>query len=736
MSEKTSANPENQIQYLELGISGMTCAACSTRIEKVLNKQDGFEAAVNLATEKARVRVGDGQTVEDVIQVIRKLGYDAHEIRQENLEEEHEKEKKEKQARYLWQRNQFLISALFTLPLGLQMIPMMLGSHLELPGWLQLLLATPVQFWIGWRFYTGAYKSLRSGSSNMDVLVALGTSMAYGYSLVILLFGLPGHLYFEGSAMVITLVLLGKVLEHRAKGKTSEAIHRLLDLQPKMARVKKGDQYEEIPASSLLSDDEFLVKPGESFPGDGVILTGTGSVDESMLTGESLPVVKSPGDRVYTGSVNSEGALLVRATDTGTKTALAGIIRLVEQAQGSRAPIQNLADTISGIFVPVVVSISVLTFVTWYLITGDFSYSLISAVAVLVIACPCALGLATPTAVMVGSGLGAKAGILIKNAEALERAEKINTLILDKTGTVTEGKPALVAIKPTTGLSEAEVLQIAYSMEVFSEHPLARAITSAGSEKGLDLLKVESFSAIAGKGIQGKLENGDEILVGSPGLLVEKNISNLNQESETELAVSGSTVMGVCRNGELLGYLALSDRIRTDSLKAIERLKKMGIQVIMITGDNQHAASAIAAQAGIDSFVAGVLPEKKAEAVEQYKKEGQVVAMAGDGVNDAPALAAADIGFAIGGGTDVAIEAADVALMQDSLDGVVQAIRLSKATLGKIRQNLFFAFIYNILGIPLAAIGLLSPVIAGAAMAMSSVSVVSNSLLLKNWKAG
>ena len=724
-----------EVKTLELAVQGMTCAACSARIEKVLNRKEGYRAVVNLASEKAHLSIPEEVHTEEVIQVIRKLGYDAHEIQGKDLAAEHRQEQEEKEKRYIHERNRFFLSTLLTIPLAIPMIPMLFGLDWSLPGWIQFLFATPVQFYIGARFYTGAYKSLRSGSANMDVLVALGTSMAYFFSLAVLLFPIQGHMYFEGGAMVITLVLLGKVLEYRAKGKTSQAIHRLLDLQPKMARIKKGDEFVELPAKNLIPGDQFLVRPGESIPGDGRILEGTTSMDESMLTGESMPVKKLTGDPVYAGTVNVDGSLLVETTEAGNSTALAGIIRLVEAAQGSRAPIQRLADTVSGIFVPTVVGISIITFAYWFWSTGDFPLALINSVAVLVIAFPCALGLATPTAVMVGSGLGARVGVLIKNAEALEHAEKIKTLILDKTGTITEGKPAVSAIRLTQELDEEKFLQRAASLEILSEHPLARAVCRAAEERKISLQTITGFQSVAGRGVRGSDEEGLPLLLGSPAFLKEEKVRGLNPQLEEDLGSGGQTVLGLSRDGELLGYLAVSDRIRTDSVEAIRTFQSMGIRVVMITGDNPLTAAAIAGEAGVDEFEAGVLPDQKAAEVKKRMGREGLVGMVGDGINDAPALATADVSFAIGGGTDVAVETADVALMRDSLIGVVDAIRLSRATLRRIRQNLFFAFIYNTLGIPLAAMGYLNPVIAGAAMAMSSVSVVTGSLLLKNWKS-
>ena len=601
-----------------------------------------------------------------------------------------------------------------------------------LPRWLQLLLATPVQFWIGWRFYDGAWKALRGGGANMDVLVALGTTMAYVFSLIVTVFGLSHlHVYFEASAAVITLVLLGKLLEARAKARTTAAIEALIRLQPKTARVERDGRIVELDASLLIPGDIFIVRPGESLPVDGEVIEGSSTVNEAMLTGESMPVSKQPGDRVFAATSNAEGMLRCRATGVGEHTLLAGIIRLVAEAQGSKAPVQRLADRISAVFVPVVCLIALVTFVSWWWFGGDFTAALINAVAVLVIACPCALGLATPTAIMVGTGQGARAGILVKNAEALERAEKIRVLAVDKTGTLTRGEPVLTDLLPLAAAHD-EALALAAALEQGSEHPLARAVIAAAREAELGDRPLSDFRATPGKGVEGRVD--DRLLrLGAPDWF-----SGLALPLETvgSLQAAGKTVVVLAEGEKVLALLAIADPLRESSKAAVTRLQKMGIHVVMLTGDNAGTAAAIAAQAGIEDFRAEILPGDKAAEVNALKGEGRVVAMVGDGINDAPALAAADIGFAIGAGSDAAIEAADMTLVRNDLNGVADAIGLSRATLGKIRQNLFFAFIYNVLGIPLAALGLLNPVIAGAAMALSSVSVVSNSLLLKRWRAG
>ena len=712
-------------RVVEFAIGGMTCAACSARLEKVLNRQAGMQANVNLAAERARVRLSATADEAAVLAAVAKAGFTAALVDGQTRE----REKAAKLRIYQSEIRRFWISVALSLPLVGQMF-FMLGEHghmNELPRWLQLALATPVQFWIGWRFYDGAYKSLRGGGANMDVLVALGTSMAWAFSAVVTLFALDQHVYFESGAAVITLVLLGKLLEARAKARTSEAIESLIRLQPKTARVERDGQWVDMPVDSLMPGDVFLVRPGESVPVDGELIDGESSVNEAMLTGESMPVGKRAGDKVFAATANGQGAMRCRATGVGEHTLLAGIIRMVGEAQGSKAPVQRLADRISAIFVPTVCVIALFTFFGWWWFAGQFAEALVNAVAVLVIACPCALGLATPTAIMVGTGQGARAGILVKNAEALERAEKITVLALDKTGTLTSGMPQVTDVLPY-GLSRDEALRLAAALEQNSEHPLARAVIAASGPVLAG--KVDNFRALAGHGVEGEVA-GRMLRLGSPawlGLAAEAAVVDLQR--------TGKTVVALVEGETMLALLAIADALRPTSRAAVERLRERGIRVVMLTGDNASTAAAIAAEAGIAEFRAGILPGDKAAAINELKSAGGLVAMVGDGINDAPALAAADVSFAIGAGSDAAVEAADLTLIRGDLMGVVDAIDLSAATLGKIRQNLFFAFIYNILGIPLAALGLLNPVVAGAAMAMSSVSVVSNSLLLKRWRTG
>ncbi|MDQ3186408.1 MAG: heavy metal translocating P-type ATPase, partial [Pseudomonadota bacterium] len=630
-------------QSVQLRISGMTCATCSGRIEKTLNKLPGVTASVNLATEIAHISFNPAaETVDDLIAAIVKAGYDASEISDARRAEE----KARKLAAYRAELRTFWISVALTLPLMLQMGPMLWGDHAELlPRWLQWVLATPVQFWVGKRFYIAAWHALRGGGANMDVLVALGTSMAYFFSTVVTLLALDQHVYFEASAAIITLVLLGKLMEARAKGKTSAAIEALIRLQPKTARVERDGEVVEVEARTLEMDDTFIVRPGENMPVDGVVIEGTSSVNEAMLTGESLPVAKQAGAKVYAATMNQQGLLKCRATSVGAHTQLAAIIRLVEEAQGSKAPIQRMADTISGIFVPVVVIISVLTLTFTWWVAGDFVPALINAVAVLVIACPCALGLATPTAIMVGAGRGAQAGVLVRNAAALEYAEKIQVLIVDKTGTLTEGRPAVTDIVPAKSVTEHELMQVAVTLEQGSEHPLAKAVMERAAVMNIQPQSINDFTAVTGSGITARLD-GSEYILGSPKFLREHG-APVDDNSIAVLQSKGKTVIGVAvlSNGisEVLGYLAIADQLRRTSAQAVERLQAMGIEVIMLTGDNPTTAAAIAKQAGITTYRAEVLPQDKATEVKKMKVSGKFIGMAGDGINDAPALAAADV---------------------------------------------------------------------------------------------
>jgi P-type Cu+ transporter len=698
------------MNVVELDVEGMTCAACAARIEKNLNQLDGVEASVNLATDKATVRFDEGRlAVENLIQRIRESGYDAQLAREGELRDHAADLSKTKR--------EFLVAAILTAPFLVEMAVMFTGGHGWMPGWLQWLLATPVQLWSARRFYRGAWKALRGGSANMDVLVALGTSVAYLFSTVVLVLGLDQHVYFEAAAVVITLVLLGKYLETRAKAKAAQSLESLIRLQPKTCYAEKDGKLVQIDVATLQPGDAFVVRPGDAIAVDGRVVEGDSTVNESMLTGESMPVPKHPGAMVFAGTVNAEGALECAAVGTGKGTVLAGIIRLVAAAQGAKPPVQRLVDKVSGVFVPIVLAISLATFAAWAFFFG-FDDAFIPAVSVLVIACPCALGLATPTALMVGVGRAARAGILIRNAEALEGAEKLDTLVFDKTGTLTRGEAVVSEILPEEGVDEAQLRSIAASLEAKSGHPLARAIVRKAPGA---LLPVTDFESHGGRGVSGLIE-GKPARLGSPAFL------------ERESPIKGKTAVGVEWGGRFLGWIALADELRSTSAVAVARLAAMGIQPIILSGDSEAAVRVVAEQVGIERWKANVLPHEKASEIEHLRTENRRVGMAGDGVNDAPALAAADVSFALASGSGAALDVADITLMKNDLAGIADAIALSRATLAKIRQNLFFAFIYNVLGIPLAALGMLNPVIAGAAMALSSVSVVSNSLLLNRWQ--
>ncbi len=712
-------------------VEGMTCAACSARVEKMLGKVEGVvKVNVNLSTNKAIVDFPSGVVeTSALIAAVEKAGYKAQVQRESDVDKE--KQMREKEIKSL--KTSFIISLILTAPLVAAMFFHMAGQNNILTnGYFQWALATPVQFIIGYRFYRGAYHSVRGGGANMDVLIVLGTSAAYFYSIYNL-FNMVHEYYFEASAVIITLIVLGKLFEAIAKGKTSEAIKKLMGLQPKTARVIRNDTEMDIDIDDLLVGDIIVVRPGEKVPVDGIIVEGSSALDESMITGESIPVDKKEGDQVIGATINKFGAFKFKATKIGKDTVLSQIIRLVEDAQGSKAPVQKLADKISGIFVPTVLVIALVTFLIFYFL-GDFNTGLINAVAILVIACPCALGLATPTAIMVGTGKGAENGILIKSGEHLEMAHKMDAIIFDKTGTITKGEPEVTDVEAVNGFDENELLRIAGSVEKTSEHPLGQAIVGYAESQLVMLKDADSFAAVPGKGLRAKFE-GRDVLIGNRKLMNEGSIDLTGMEDEiSSLEEQGKTAMIVSVDGKLAGIIAVADQIKNTSLTAIKELQDMGLQVYMITGDNERTAKAIASQVGIGNVVADVLPEHKASKVEELKGQGKHVGMVGDGINDAPALAAADVGFAIGTGTDVAMEAADITLMRGDLSGVVTAIRLSHRTMKTIKQNLFWAFFYNSVGIPFAALGFLNPMIAGAAMAFSSVSVVTNSLRLRNFK--
>ncbi|ARC85436.1 copper-translocating P-type ATPase [Clostridium argentinense CDC 2741] len=737
-----------------LKIEGMTCASCAKAVERATRKLNGVtEANVNYATEKLSISYEPSKIkVSDIKKAIEKAGYKAIE---EETTVDTDKERKEKEIKLLWRK--FIISTIFAVPLLYVSMGHMVG--LPLPDFInpninpiafaltQLLLTLPVII-AGNRFYTVGFKALFKRSPNMDSLIAIGTSAAvlYGVFATVKIFGgyheYAHDLYFESAAVIITLITLGKYLEAVSKGKTSEAIKKLMGLAPKTAIVIRSGKEVEITIEEVEVGDVIVVKPGEKMPVDGEVVEGTTSVDESMLTGESIPVEKNVGDKIIGASINKNGTIKYKATKVGKDTALAQIIKLVEDAQGSKAPIAKLADVISGYFVPIVITLAVISGLAWYFIGGESEiFSLTIFISVLVIACPCALGLATPTAIMVGTGKGAEHGVLIKSGAALETAHKIKTIVFDKTGTITEGKPKVTDVVVTNGIKENDLLQLAASAEKGSEHPLGEAIVKGAEEKGLEFKKLDFFKAIPGHGIEVKID-GKDILLGNRKLMVESKISLENLEATSnKLAGEGKTPMYIAINNKMAGIIAVADTVKENSKKAIEKLHQMGIEVAMITGDNKRTAEAIAKQVGIDRILAEVLPQDKANEVKKLQTEGKKVAMVGDGINDAPALAQADIGIAIGSGTDVAMESADIVLMRSDLMDVPTAIQLSKNTIKNIKENLFWAFGYNTLGIPIAMgvlhiFGgpLLNPMIAGAAMSLSSVSVLMNALRLKRFK--
>ncbi|MDI6727551.1 MAG: heavy metal translocating P-type ATPase [Thermodesulfovibrionales bacterium] len=737
---------------MDFAVEGMTCAACVGAVERALKGLYGvIDVTVNLAAEKATVEyIPTIVGFEDFRKVVAEAGYTALQITEEFVDREREQREREFQAL----KRQFIVSAVLAAPI-------IIGSMLTIPvlsNWYILfLLATPVQFWSGMRFHKAAFSALRHRATNMNTLISVGTTSAYVYSLAAtfmpqLFFkgGVTPHVYFDTSATIITLILLGRMLEARAKGKTSEAIRKLMGLQAKRATVLRDGIEKEIPVEEVTAGDIVIVRPGERIPVDGEVVEGYSTVDESMLTGESLPVEKSSGDKIFGGTVNKAGSFKLRALRIGKETALAQIIRLVEEAQGSKAPIQRLADKVASIFVPTVIGIAIVTFFAWFVFgpKPSFTLALMNFIAVLIIACPCALGLATPTAIMVGTGKGAEKGILIRDAEALELSHKIEAVVLDKTGTITKGEPEVVDITGVNGTSPDAILQIAASAEKLSEHPLGQAIVRKAKGNNVHITEPSEFSAIPGGGIKAKIRelrtpNSElylEVFIGNEGMMQREgiNVSTVKALSD-KISSNGRTPVFMAINNEIKAVFSIADTIKEGSVEAIESLKSMGIEVVMLTGDHQNTAQAIAREVGINRFFAEVMPDKKVEAVRKIKSEGKITAMVGDGINDAPALTEADVGIAIGTGTDIAIEASDVTLIKGNLKSVVDAIKLSKLTIKTIKQNLFWAFFYNVVGIPVAAgllypFGgpLLNPMIASAAMAFSSVSVVSNSLRLRS----
>jgi len=737
----------------EFSLTGMTCANCAMTIERTLKKKvpGVVTASVNFASDKASVQyVPAVTTVEAMIAAIQRTGYNAFPTGE--TEEEEDAEQTARRAEIAGQTRKFLVGLACTLPLFLLSMGRDLGlvgswSHAAWVNWLFLTLATPVQFYTGWDYYTGGWKSVRLRTANMDVLVAMGSSVAYLYSLAVLLLpSLGHHVYFETSAVIITLIKLGKMLESRAKGRTGQAIRKLMGLQPKTATVVRSGKEEEIPLRQVAVGDLVVVRPGERIPVDGEIVEGSSTVDESMLTGEPLPVDKGVGAQVAAGTITGEGRLKFRATRVGRDTALAQIIRLVQEAQGSKAPIQALADRVASVFVPAVMGVALLTFILWWSVGGDFVPAMIRLVAVLIIACPCALGLATPTAIMAGTGKGAEKGILFKNSQALEQATRLDIIVFDKTGTLTVGKPAVTDIIPLSRsgptLDEGELLKVAASVERGSEHPLGRAITREAERRGLELAEPVAFRASGGHGVQARV-NGRTAHVGKPSWVADLGYRLDGRTADIQaLQDGGKTVMVVGVEQDVAGLIAVADSLKPEAREAVADLRQQHLKVIMLTGDTIQTARAIAAQIQVDEVLAEVRPEEKSQRVKELQQEGHLVAMVGDGINDAPALAQADVGMAIGTGTDVAIEAADVILASGNLLGVSRAVQLSRATMRTVRQNLFLAFFYNIILIPVAAGALypidslplflrqLHPILAALAMASSSITVVSNSLRL------
>lgn len=758
MDTKQSLPAGRQVKTLTLPVEGMTCASCVARVEKALKKVDGVDGVnVNFATEKVTLSFDENKAdFKKFADVVEEAGYQLIDTTQneekqidssgEQLEPEEDIKNKKS---YQQLKSEFIFAAVMA-------VPIMFISMVSRTAWFLSLIPIPIEyidrilflastlvvFISGKRFFTISWKLIKHFSVDMNTLVAVGTGTAYVYSTIAVLFpkllsitNSSNHIYFDTAVMIIALILMGRVLEARAKDKTSNAIKKLMGLQPKTARVVRNGSEKDIPISDVVNSDIIIVRPGEKIPVDGQITKGSTSIDESMITGESIPVEKSTDDKVIGGTINKNGSIEFKATAVGKDTVIAQIVKLVESAQGSKAPIQSLADKIASYFVPTVVGIAFITFLLWYFAGGaSFTFAMISFIAVLVIACPCALGLATPTAIMVGTGLGANNGILIKNAESLESAHKIDAVILDKTGTVTIGKPKVTDIIKFNGFDEDNILRLTASIENKSEHPLGQAIVDYANEKKLQLGEVEGFNSITGLGLTGVVE-GNAIAIGNLKMMSEYSINmNSTEETAAKLADEGKTPIFVSINGELTGVIAVADVIQENSHEAVAKLKRMNIEVVMITGDNEKTAMAIAKQAGIDNVIAEVMPQDKSENVKKLQDKGKFVAMVGDGINDSPALAQANIGIAIGTGTDIAIEASDITLMKGDLLGVVQAIKLSNRTLRTIKQNLFWAFIYNVIGIPVAALGFLNPIYAAAAMAFSSVSVVSNSLLLRKAK--
>jgi Cu+-exporting ATPase len=728
------------ISEVVFDVTGMTCATCVQNIETALNGLDGVvSASVNLASEKAYVRYNpEVVTIPRLRKAISDAGYRA--VPADEKAGDYDRQARDRERRRLV----LLLIFSFSLAIPVFVLSMVMPFDSNADNWLLLGLTTPVQFLVGWQFYVGTYKALRNRRANMDVLIALGTTAAYVYSLLVTTMpgAFEGDVYFDTAALIISIVLLGRYLEARAKGRASEAIKKLMGLRPRTASIIVDGVETQVPVEDVEVGQVVVVRPGEKIPVDGMVVEGASAVDESMLTGESMPVDKKTGDEVAGATINKDGLLKFRATKVGKDTALAQIIKLVEQAQGSKAPIQRLADSVAAVFVPVVVTIAIVAFIAWFAIIGKpFVFALEASISVLVIACPCALGLATPTAIMVGTGKGAQNGILIKSAASLEQAYRIETVVFDKTGTLTRGTPAVTDVVPLGAVSQSEVLRLAASAEKGSEHPVGQAIVSAAGKEGQQAADPETFQALSGRGVLATVE-GREVLLGNRILMNDNGVETASvEEKVSNLESQGKTVMLVALDKKVAGLIAVSDTLRDNAAEAIGQLHRMGLETVMITGDNQRTAEAVAGQAGMERVLAQVLPDDKAREIQRLQQGGRVVAMVGDGINDAPALAQADIGIALGSGTDVAMESGDVVLVRNDLRDVPEAIRLSRYTINKVKQNLFWAFAYNTLGIPIAA-GilypwthmLLNPVIAAAAMALSSISVVTNSLLMNRYR--
>ena len=752
----TTTNTEN----INLKLSGMSCASCASSIEEAISNVPGVaECNVNFGAEQAAIKYNPRRTsIEDIQEAVEEAGYSSYSLQEQEMvtgEDDAEKAARKAESRDL--KLKIIVGGIISIILIIGTLPMMTG--LDLPfipawlhnSWLQLILTAPVQFWCGYRFYIGMWKAFKRHAATMDTLIALGTSAAFFYSVFATIFpsfflnqGLMPEVYYETAAVVITLILLGQWLENRAKGQTSEAIRKLMGLQAKDARVIRDGREIDVPINEVRIGDTILVRPGEKIPVDGEIVSGSSTIDEAMVTGESIPVRKRTGDEVIGATINKTGSFKFKATRVGTDTVLAQIVQLVQDAQGSKAPIQRLADQVTGWFVPVVIAIAIATFVLWFIVMGNVSLALITTVGVLIIACPCALGLATPTSVMVGTGKGAENGILIKGAESLELAHKLQTIVLDKTGTITQGKPTVTdyqAVRGTANNAELKLLRLVAAVERNSEHPLAEAVVRYAQSQDIDLPESDDFEAVAGSGVQGTV-SGRLVQIGTQRWMSELGIhTNTLQKQKDIWEAEAKTVVLIAVDGELEGIMGIADAVKPSSNAAVRALRNLDLEVVMLTGDNQKTAEAIARQVGIVRVEAEVRPDQKAAKIRELQQEGKTVAMVGDGINDAPALAQADVGIAIGTGTDVAIAASDITLISGELQGIVTAIQLSKATINNIRQNLFFAFIYNVLGIPIAAgilfpfFGwLLNPIIAGGAMAFSSVSVVTNALRLRNFE--